>query len=246
MNSLFDRQIRWLLPGGGRRRAAASLPHHLFVACLYGHSIRSLYAGEGEGCAVRTALAGAVGRGVCGGGGGGGSPLPFVHALPRLSCAREGSVHFVGPRCASGRHLKSQGPPSVGNKKSHSRPLSQLLDLCEALRADPASLWLVLLISCAQFVGLALQTMAYQMTDPGQASLMLYLMIPQAYVLQFLVFHEPLTRWGGLGMGLIVVACAANAAATLQRRQGPHEPPAAELRDRAAPAPAAQGEEKAP
>ena len=41
LNSPIDRQIRWLLPGGGQRRTAASLPLPLLVACPLASSCRT-------------------------------------------------------------------------------------------------------------------------------------------------------------------------------------------------------------
>lgn len=89
------------------------------------------------------------------------------------------------------------------------------------LSADHVALAVVLLIPCAQFVGLAFQTVAYQIAEAGKCSLMLYLMIPQSYVMQYLVFHTPMTLWANVGMAFIVGACAINGWETVKHLNPP-------------------------
>ena len=63
--------------------------------------------------------------------------------------------------------------------------------------------------------GCALHAIPLQVAEAGKCSLMLYLMIPQSYVLQILVFHDPMTFWGNLGMAMIICACICNALVTV-------------------------------
>eukprot|EP00667_Euglena_gracilis_P009997 EG_transcript_10167 len=98
-------------------------------------------------------------------------------------------------------------------------PVSEILRAWEVLQRDRVSILIVLLIPCAQFVGLAFQTVAYQIAEAGKCSLMLYLMIPQSYVMQYFVFQSPMTIWGNVGVTLIIIACLLNGWITLR---GPH------------------------
>ena len=66
------------------------------------------------------------------------------------------------------------------------------------------------------FVGLALQTLGYQLEEAARASLMTVLEIPFAYVLQYALFREPMTPLGLCGVGLVICGTVLNLIRRLQ------------------------------
>jgi len=66
------------------------------------------------------------------------------------------------------------------------------------------------------FLGLALQTLGYQLEEAARASVMTVLEIPFAYVLQDLLFHEPVTPLGLAGVALVISATMINLLRRLQ------------------------------
>ena len=66
------------------------------------------------------------------------------------------------------------------------------------------------------FVGLALQTLGYQLEEAARASVMTVLEIPFAYVLQHYCFQEEITPLGLAGVGLIVLATSFNLVRRIQ------------------------------
>ena len=75
------------------------------------------------------------------------------------------------------------------------------------------------LIVCATFtgfLGLALQTLGYQLEQAARASVMTVLEIPFAYLLQYFLFREPITRLGLIGTSLVIAATGLNLLRRLQ------------------------------
>lgn len=66
------------------------------------------------------------------------------------------------------------------------------------------------------FLGLALQTLGYQLEEAARASLMTVLEIPFAYVLQYALFREPMTPLGLGGVALVISATMLNLIRRLQ------------------------------
>ena len=66
------------------------------------------------------------------------------------------------------------------------------------------------------FLGLALQTLGYQLEEAARASVMTVLEIPFAYVLQHYCFQEEITPLGLAGVGLIVLATSFNLVRRIQ------------------------------
>eukprot|EP00729_Bicosta_minor_P007863 gene7863-28557_t len=67
---------------------------------------------------------------------------------------------------------------------------------------------IMLLLSLIGFTGLGLQTYGYQHEEAARASMMTFLEVPFAYVLQWQLFDDVLNRVQAAGMVLIVGSCA--------------------------------------
>ena len=77
--------------------------------------------------------------------------------------------------------------------------------------------WLLLLgATFTGFVGLALQTLGYQLEEAARASVMTVLEIPFAYLLQHYCFQEEITPLGLVGVSLICFATTLNLLRRLQ------------------------------
>ena len=77
--------------------------------------------------------------------------------------------------------------------------------------------WLLLFgATFTGFVGLALQTLGYQLEEAARASVMTVLEIPFAYVLQHYCFREEITPLGLVGVSLICFATTLNLLRRLQ------------------------------
>lgn len=85
------------------------------------------------------------------------------------------------------------------------------------LRAFNLGKWLLLVgATITGFMGLAMQTLGYQLEEAARASVMTVLEIPFAYVLQDVLFHEPMTPLGLAGVSLVVSATMINLLRRLQ------------------------------
>ena len=69
---------------------------------------------------------------------------------------------------------------------------------------------IVAAISLVGFAGLGLQTFGYQREEAARASMMTFLEVPFAYVLQWRLFGQVPTVTQACGMGLIVASCVVN------------------------------------
>jgi len=76
---------------------------------------------------------------------------------------------------------------------------------------SPLGAWLLLLgVAGIGFAALAMQTKGYQLEQASRASMMVVLEIPFAYVLQAVIFGDPITPLGVLGAGFIGAATVLN------------------------------------
>lgn len=107
-------------------------------------------------------------------------------------------------------------PSIVGFTDSRSERVDKTREAVTAVLHFQPLLAIILALSLVGFAGLGLQTYGYQREEAARASMMTFLEVPFAYLMQWQVFGDVLTWLQAVGMSLIVLSCIVNVRHKLQ------------------------------